>query len=39
MTAIIAGGIALAVFGFVQIEHLLLVFLVGGAGKIINGIK
>ncbi len=38
-TAIIAGGVALTVFGFIGIEQLLLIFLFGGIGKVIGRIS
>ncbi len=38
-TAVIAGGVALAVFGFIGIEQLLFIFLVGGIGKVMGKIS
>ncbi|MFH1247468.1 MAG: hypothetical protein V1644_03740 [Candidatus Micrarchaeota archaeon] len=32
-TAVIAGGILLAFAGLIQLEHLLIFFVVGGIGK------
>lgn len=37
-TAIIAGGTALAVFGFIAIDQLLLLFTAGAVGKIVGKI-
>ncbi len=37
-TAIIAGGMVLAFTGLMQIDTLLIVFIVGGAAKIIGNI-
>ena len=38
-TAIIAGGIALALFGIVPIEYILTIFVVSAVGLHITGIK
>ncbi len=37
-TAVIAGGILLAFAGLIQLEHLLVLFIVGGLGKKIGQI-